>query len=302
MNRWLTLFLLAATVAVAALFCLVVIDEREQAYRTLLNQAEPQQLGITWNQPNLVEPGVYLAIPGLHQLHRYDRRNQLFESTPRPLNTVDRTLLETDYYVIWRIIDPRLFYEANGDEKAALARIDEITYGEVRETLNRHSLSELLSSARDGVQKEITDASDQKLAPLGIRIVDVRLAATLYPEGNLAKVYERMRTERARFAMKFRAEGEQQARALRSKADGDSQVILAEAEREALRMRGEGDAEAARIYAESYSGDPEFYAFVRSLEAYRKSLDAQTTLILSRSSSFLKYLFDMGGAAAKKEP
>jgi len=301
MSRFVTLLLLAATLAVVALFCVVVIDEREQAYRTLLNQAAPERFGITWNQPNLVEPGVYLAIPGLHELHRYDRRNQLFESTPRPLNTVDRTLLETDYYVIWRIVDPRVFYESNGDERAALARIDEITYGEVRETLNRHSLSELLSSARDGVQKEITDASDAKLSPLGIRIVDVRLAATLYPEGNLAKVYERMRTERARFAMKFRAEGEQQARALRSKADGDSQVILAEAEREALSLRGEGDAEAARIYAEAYSGDPEFYAFVRSLEAYRKSLDAQTTLVLSHSSGFLKYLFDMGGSG-KKEP
>ena len=101
---------------------------------------------------------MYLAIPGLHELHRYDRRNQLFDSTPRPLNTVDRTLLETDYYVIWRIVDPRLFYESNGDEKAALARIDEITYGEVRETLNRHSLAELVSPrARVDVQKEITE-------------------------------------------------------------------------------------------------------------------------------------------------
>jgi len=97
--------------------------------------------------------------------------------------------------------------------------------------------------------------------------------------------------------LNFRAEGEQQARALRSKADSDSQVILAEAERESLRLRGAGDAEAARIYAEAYSGDAEFFAFVRSLEAYRKSLDSQTTMVLSTRSGFLRYLLDMNGGA-----
>ncbi|HTO53522.1 MAG TPA: protease modulator HflC [Myxococcota bacterium] len=295
MSRWITGLLLVAALVVFALFCVTIIDEREQAFRTLLNKAEPEVLGITLNHPNLVEPGWYIVIPGLHELTRYDRRNILFHSTKRSLNTVERTLVDVDYYVIWRIADPRQFYESNRREDAAVQRIDELTYSEVRETVNKHSLADLLSGSRAEVGKEITAASEAKLAPLGVHVVDVRLGATLYPDENLPRVYERMRTERARFALKFRAEGEQQARALRSKADGESQVILAQAERESLGLRGQGDAEAAAVYSEAYSSDPEFYAFFRSLEAYRKSLDAQTTVVLSPRSGFLKYLFDMNG-------
>lgn len=297
MSRWVAGLLLVVAVAVFALFCVRILDEREQAFRTVLNVAEPKLLGVTLNRPNLTEPGWYVVIPGVHQLELYPRQNMLFHSAKRSLNTVERTLVDADYYVVWRVADPRRFYESNRREETAVQRIDELTYSEVRETVNKHRLADLLSSARDDVQREISAASDAKLAPLGIHVVDVRLGATLYPEENLSRVYERMRTERARFALKFRAEGEQQARGLRSKADGESQVILAEAQRESLRLHGEGDAEAARIYSEAYSGDPEFYAFVRSLEAYRKSLDAQTTLVLSPRSGFLRYLFDMSGAA-----
>ncbi|HTO71697.1 MAG TPA: protease modulator HflC [Myxococcota bacterium] len=300
MNRWVAGVLLVAAGVVFTLFCVTIIDEREQGFRTLLNQAEPKLFGVALNQPNLVEPGWYVVIPGLHELVRYDRRNILFHSAKRSLNTVERTLVDADYYVVWRIADPQRFFEANRREDAAVQRIDELTYSEVRETVNKHSLADLLSPARDGVQKEITASSEAKLAPLGIHVVDVRLGATLYPEENLPRVYDRMRTERERFALKFRAEGEQQARALRSKADGDSQVILAEAERQSLQLRGEGDAQAAHIYADAYSGDAEFFAFVRSLQAYRKALDSQTTVVLSTRSGFLKYLLDMNGGKPEK--
>jgi membrane protease subunit HflC len=297
MSRWVAGVALAAALAAFVFFCVTIIDEREQAFRTLLNQAEPKLLGLTLNRPNLTEPGWYVVIPGVHELTLYDRRNLHFHSAKRSLNTVERTLVDVDYYIVWRISDPRAFYESYKREDAALQRIDEVTYSEVRETVNKHSLADLLSSARGDVQKEITAAADAKLRERGVQIVDVRLGATLYPEENLPRVYERMRTERARFALKFRAEGEQQARALRSKADGESQVILAQAERESLELRGTGDAEAAKIYSEAYSGDPEFYAFFRSLEAYRKSLDSQTTVVMSPRSGFLKYLFDMNGTS-----
>jgi modulator of FtsH protease HflC len=295
MSRWVAGAVLAAALAAFVFFCVTIIDEREQAFRTLLNQAEPKVLGLSLNSPNLTEPGWYVVIPGLHQLTLYDRRNLHFHSAKRSLNTVERTLVDVDYYIVWRIADPRAFYESYKREDAALQRIDEVTYSEVRETVNKHSLADLLSPARADVQKEITTSADAKLRERGVQVVDVRLGATLYPEENLPRVYERMRTERARFALKFRAEGEQQARGLRSKADGESQVILAEAERQSLELRGTGDAEAAKIYSEAYSGDPEFYAFFRSLEAYRKSLDAQTTVVMSPRSGFLKYLFDMNG-------
>jgi modulator of FtsH protease HflC len=300
MNRWVAAVLLAAAVVVFTLFCVTIIDEREQGFRTLLNQPEPKLLGLSLNTPNLTEPGWYVVIPGLHELVRYDRRNILFHSSKRSLNTVERTLVDADYYVVWRVANPQLFFQTNKREDNAVQRLDELTYSEVRETVNKHTLADLLSPAREDVQKEITAASDRKLAPQGIHVVDVRLGATLYPEENLARVYDRMRTERERFALKFRAEGEQQARGLRSKADGESQVILAEAQRQSLELRGEGDAEAARIYGEAYAGDAEFFAFVRSLEAYRKSLDSQTTVVFSTRAGFLKYLLDMNGGKPEK--
>lgn len=292
MSRWVSLLLVVLTLAVASLFCVVILDEREQAFRTLLNEPDPRILGVSLNRANLTEPGWYFRVPFLHEFYRYDRRNLHYHSAPHSLNTVDRTLVDVDYYVIWRIANPQRFFESNRGEAAALQRIDELTYSELRETVNQHTLPDLLSDRRGEVEREITASAAKALEPLGVEVVDVRIGSTLYPVANVGRVYERMRTERSRFALKFRAEGEQQARGIRSKADGDSQVILAEAERESLRLRGEGDAEAARTYADVYGADPEFYSFVRSLEAYRKSLDPATTLVLSPKSSFLKYLFD----------
>ena len=300
MSRWLPVLLIVLTLAVASLFCVVILDEREQAFRTLLNEPEPSVFGISLNQANLVEPGWYLRVPFLHEFYRYERRNLHFHSTPHSLNTVDRTLVDVDYYVIWRIANPQRFFESNRGEAAALQRIDELSYSEVREAVNKHTLRDLLSERREEVQREIVAGAAAALEPLGVVVVDVRIGGAIYPTANLDRVYERMRTERRRYAMKFRAEGEQQARGIRSQAEAESQVILAGAERESLRLRGEGDAEAARIYADAYGGDPEFYAFVRSLEAYRKSLDRETTLVLSRGSSFLKYLFDPRPQTAAK--
>ena len=300
MSRWITALLIVLTLALTSLFCVVTLDEREQAFRTLLNEPEPQVFGLALNRPNLVEPGWYFRVPFLHEFYRYDRRNLHFHSTPHSLNTVDRTLVDLDYYVLWRIANPQRFFESNRGEAAALQRIDELTYSEVRETVNQHTLGDLLSDRRDGVEREITRSAATALEPLGIAVVDVRIGGTLYPEANVGRVYERMRTERSRFALKFRAEGEQQARGIRSSAEAESQVILAGAERESLGLRGEGDAAAARTYAEVYNADPEFYGFVRSLEAYRKSLDAETTIVLSPRSSFLKYLFDPHAPAPAK--
>ncbi len=300
MSRFVSLLLVVLTVAVVSLFCVVILDEREQAFRTLLNEPEPRVFGFSLNRPNLTEPGWYVRVPFLHELYRYDRRNLHYHSAPHSLNTIDRTLVDLDYYVIWRIANPQRFFESNRGEAAALQRIDELTYSEVRETVNQHSLRDLLSDRRGAVEREITTGAASALEPLGVAVVDVRIGGTLYPAANVGRVYERMKTERSRFALKFRAEGEQQALGIRSKADSDSQVILAEAERESLRLRGEGDAEAARTYAEVYGEDPEFFSFVRSLEAYRKSLDPGTTLVLSPRSSFLKYLFDPARPAQPK--
>ncbi len=289
--------LLLATLGVVGSFGVVVLDERQQAFRTLLNDPEPELFGYSLNVPVLVEPDWYFRIPGLHQLYVYDRRLLRYEANPRNLYTSEKLLLEVDYYAMWRIADPRLFFESVRTQREALGRLDTITYSELRTTLAQHTLADLLSTKRPAITRAITANSAAKLAPLGIELVDLKLRRTDYPQANLDRIFQRMRTERERFAKKFRAEGEEQARTIRAKADRESQVVRAEATGEAAVLRGEGDAEAADIYAQAYGKDPEFYAFVRSLEAYEKALDEETTLILSPKLPVLRYLFAGGPRA-----
>jgi membrane protease subunit HflC len=285
---------LAVAVGVFASFCVFVIDERQLGFRTLLGMPEPEPLpGVGLNQPLLLEPGLYLRIPGLHRIETFEKRRQRFDSPRHEPQTAQGELIRLDYYVIWRIADPRRFFEAfRGSDAAALNQIDNTSYGELRTALGRYSLSDLLSEQRTALLRGVRESSGAKLAAQGIEVLDLQIRNLDYPDANLEQIYRRMRSERERYALRARAEGQEQALAIRSGADQQVRVLLAEAEREALRLRGEGDAEASRIYAEAYARDPEFYAFVRSLEAYRKTIDERTTLILSRDVPFLRYLFE----------
>ncbi len=297
MSRLIVMLLLLATLGVVGSFGVVVLDEGEQAFRTLLNDPEPKLFDYSLNTAVLDKPGWYFRIPGLHQLYVYDRRLLRYEANPRNLYTSEKLLLEVDYYAMWRVADPRLFFESVRTQREALGRLDTITYSELRTTLAQHTLADLLSTRRPAITQAITANSAAKLSPLGIELVDLKLRRTDYPQANLDRIFQRMRTERERFAKKFRAEGEEQARTIRAKADRESQVVRAEARGEAAVLRGEGDAEAADIYAQAYGKDPEFYAFTRSLEAYEKALDEETTLILSPKLPFLRYLFSGGPRA-----
>ena len=297
MSRRILALLLLLTLGVVASFCVVIIDERQQGFRTLLNNPEPELYGYSLNRAVLTEPGWYFRIPGLHQLYIYDRRLQRYEANPRELYLSEKLLLEVDYYAIWRVADPRLFFESVRTLPEAARRLDTITYSQLRKTLAQHTLAELLSEGRSAITQAIAQNSAAKLSPLGIELVDLKLRQTDYPPANLERVFQRMRTERERFAKKFRAEGDEAARTIRANADRESQVLRAEARREAEILRGEGDAAAAEIYAKAYKKDPEFYAFMRSLEAYEKALDDETTLILSPKLPFLRYLFSGGEEA-----
>ena len=290
--------LLLVAAGVFAAFCVGILDQREIAFRTLLNEADFEIGGVRLNEPILDEPGLYLRIPVIHQVEVYDGRLLRFDARPQNAYTSGQDLVLLDYYAMWRIEDPRLFYEAfrQGGIEAARSRIDNTTYGKLRNELARHALSDLLSDRREEIVAKIARDSAEELTRQGqgIRIVDLQIRGLAYPEQNLDAVHRRMRSERERFALRARAEGEEQARRIRSEADEQVRITLAEAERDAERLRGEGDAEATAIYAAAYGRDPEFYAFTRSLEAYRKALDEQTTLVLSPEVPFLRYLFEMG--------
>ena len=294
MNRALLGVLLAALLAVVASFGIIVLDEREQAFRTAFGDPDFTWLGLFENRSVLDEPGIYLNIPGIHSLYLFDRRRMDYDAKSFDVQTSENQLISVDYYTIWRIEDPRSLFEAFITTEGALQRLDAAARSNVREIINQHTLLDLLDAKRESMTREMVKQSNSELQPDGIEIVDLRIRRIDYPDENLTQIYNRMRTERQRFALKFRAEGEEQARTIRSRAERDAEVIAAKAGREATRLRGQGDAEAMRIYAEAYSQDVEFYEFSRSLEAYKKALNDQTTLILSKDAPFLKYLFDNG--------
>ena len=236
------------------------------------------------------EPGLYVKIPFVQQVLWFDRRLLDYDAAPKEILTRDKQQLVVDNYSRWRIVDPLQFYRTVRDEQGAQSRLDDIVYSNVRETLGRHTLQEIVSAKRDELMAEVTQRSDQMARDYGIEIVDVRIKRADLPEKNELNVFNRMRTERERLAKKFRAEGDEEARKIRSESDKQVQILLADARQQADVVRGEGDAQATKIYADAYTRDPEFYAFVRTLEAYRRTLGPDTTLVLSPHGVFFRFL------------
>jgi len=242
----------------------------------------------------VTQPGVSLAIPFLDVIRTYPSGWLYNNTDAQGIQTQDGEQLVIDNYTVWRIEDPREFMRAFAGVQAAEPRIDRVVRDAVREVIGRHTLTEVLKDQRAAIMEAITANARRALADYGIAINDVRINRSELPSGTEESVYARMKTERERLAKKNRAEGDERARRIRAEADRDARVIVANARRDAEIQRGAGDAEAARIYGEAYSGDADFYAFVRSLEAYRKAIDSKTTLVLSPDTEFFKFLEGQG--------
>ena len=246
------------------------------------------------------EPGLYFKLPFVQNVLYFDRRILEYDATPKELLTKDKQQLVVDNFSRWRILDPLQFYRTVRDEAGAQSRLDDIIYSNVRENLGRHTLHEILNEKRAVLMAQVTKKSDEQAREYGIEIIDVRIKRADLPEKNELNVFNRMRTERERQAKKFRAEGDEEARKVRSEADKQVQILTAEARRQSEITRGEGDALAAKIFSDAYGRDEEFYRLVRTLEAYRKSIDEGTTLVLSPESEFFRYLNGLGTPAPTK--
>ena len=236
--------------------------------------------GVSWRPP----------IPVITKVLTFDARLLYLNAASSKIQTRDQERIVLDNYVIWRIADPLAYYKSfKGENGAAEARIADVVSADVREVVGKHTLAELLASDRLAIMKAITDQSAAALKERGIVIEDVRINRTELPEATIQNVYARMRTERERLARKYRAEGDEEGRRIRAEADRQAAVIVAEAQRDAELARGEGDAKAALIFAAAYGKAPRFYAFWRSLEAYRVSLAEGTTLVLSPGHGFFEF-------------
>lgn len=257
----------------------------------VITREDEQKLILRWRAVRKVtEPGLYYRIPVLDKVETYDRRSLYLSTEARAIQMRDGEQLNVDNYIIWRIADPVAFRRAFPDGMSgAEQRIDRALRDDVREVIGRHTLTEVLKDRRDEIMQEITRQTREALADKGIEVTDVRINRTELPTANEASVFARMTAERQRLAKRNRAEGEEKARRIRAEADREARVIVAEARRDAEIARGEGDAEATRIYAEAYGTDPEFYAFMRSLEAYEKTIGEHTTLVLSPKAEFFRF-------------
>jgi len=236
------------------------------------------------------DPGLYFKTPFVQNVVYFEKRLLEYDASPKELITQDKQQLRVDNFSRWRIVDPLKFYQTVFTESQAQSRLDDIIYSNLREAIGRVKLNDVVSGDREKIMQEVTQTSNRKAAGYGVEVVDVRIKRADLPAKNEQNVFGRMRTERERQAKKFRAEGEEQARKIRSQAEKDREVILAEARRQAEVTRGEADATATATYAAAHGRDPDFYAFFRSMEAYQKVLSQKTTVVLTPSSEFLRYM------------
>ncbi|MEJ1096626.1 MULTISPECIES: protease modulator HflC [unclassified Pseudoxanthomonas] len=241
-----------------------------------------------------IKPGLHFKWPLVETARVFDRRFQVLETPPERYLTSERKDVSIDFFAIGYISDSRAFYRAtSGDEKIAGDRLAPIITDSLRNEINARTLTQLVSGDRNEVIAQQLKSINEGAATLGMHITDIRLKQIDLPTDSqvITDVYNRMSAQRKQVASRLRAEGEEQARTIRAEADRDQTVLVAEAERDAQRLRGEGDATAARVYAEAANRDPAFYAFQRSLEAYRNSFaDGNGVIVLDRDDPFLQYL------------
>ncbi|HXC61735.1 MAG TPA: protease modulator HflC [Nitrospiria bacterium] len=238
----------------------------------------------------VIEPGLQFKIPFIQNVIHFDKRLLDYDTTSQDVITQDKKTLLLDNFAKWRIKDPLKVYEAFQTQQAALGRLDDIIYSELRVELGRHDLVEIVSTARSKIMETVTARANVKAAVYGIELDDVRIKRADLPEQNEKAVFTRMEAEREREAKRYRSEGAEEAQKIRSEAEKEREIILAEAYKISQTTMGEGDAKAFRIYAQAYQKDVEFFEFMRTMEAYKKALDKETTLVLSPDSEFLKYL------------
>ncbi len=236
------------------------------------------------------QPGLQIKLPWQSVL-KYDRRLLVYEAAPGKVNTSDETFLDIGSYAQFRITDPLQFYQTVGSVDAVSTRLGSIIGASFNSNIGKEKLQVVVSDQRANIMRRIRDEVEAQAKSFGIDVVDVRIRYADYSAGNIQKRYDLMNAEFSRQATQFRAEGKRQADRIKAEADARRTEILADAQKQAQTLRGEGDAESVRIYADAYSRDKNFFAFYRSLQAYRESLSGDnTTFVLAPDSDFFKYL------------
>ncbi len=265
-----------------------VVDEREYALKFRFGEIVASDY----------EPGLHFKVPIVNNIRKFPRQVLTLNNPPEEIITAEKKSVFVDFFVKWRIREPRMYYTSTGgNEIIATSRLLEIIKAAIRNEFAKRTVQEVVSLQRSELMQDMMLAAEDTANELGIQLVDVRVKRIEFSEDVAEAVFRRMRQERVRVATELRAEGAEEAEQLRAEADKQRTVIIAEANREAQKTRGEGDARSAEIYASAYERDPEFYAFYRSIEAYRTSMGlGGDLLVLDPDGDFFRYLNNAGGA------
>lgn len=269
----------AAVLLVLASQSLYIVQQPEQAI--VLQFGNPVRL--------IQEPGLKIKMPFIQNVVFYDRRLLNLEPPAQEVVLKDKKRLDVDTFSRYRIVEPLTFYKTVRNEYQAHNRLQEIVNSSARNVLATFTLKELLSEKRTEIMKQISDAVKADAAQLGVEVADVRIRRADLPVQVSQAINDRMKTERIREAKGYRADGEKTAQEIRATADKQATITVATAEKEAQQIKGEGDKKATEIWNKATGVDPEFYAFYRSLEAYRKSFDEETSLVLAPEGEFFSY-------------
>lgn len=287
-----------------------IVDETEQVVIT--------QFGKVVGDP-ITASGLKFKLPFLQKANVFAKNLLTWNGIPGQVPTQDKTYIYVDSFARWKIVDPVKFIQTVNNEMSAIDRLNGIIDPAVRNLITSHPLVESVRNTdrsmdtfeydvdenvkrvqykinlgRDEITRLIVEQASEKLKEFGIELVDVKIKRINYIDNVRQAVYERMIAERKQIAEKYRAEGEGEASNIRGEKEKELQVIKSQAYRDSQKIKGDADGEAARIYSTAYGADPEFYAFVKSLEVYKESLKKDTTLILSTNSDFMKYLKGIG--------
>ncbi len=238
----------------------------------------------------VTKPGLYFKIPFVQEVRYFTKMLLVLDAPPADIITKDKKTMLIDNYTMWRIQDPLLFLQTLRTQPAGESRLDDIVKSELRVELGTHALIDVVTKTREEIMEKVTAEANLKAVQYGIEVLDVRIKRADLPGDNAQKVFGRMRSERERIAKKYRSEGAEEATKIRAETDKQKVILVAQAYKKEQEIRGNGDARATKIYADAYNRDREFYAFMRSMEAYKNSLKTGTTVILSEKSDFLKYL------------
>lgn len=264
------------------------VNEREMAIKLQLGQVVKSDY----------DPGLHFKLPVVQNVRKFPRRILTISDRPERVFTAENEAVQVDFFVKWRIVDPVRFYTSTGGSlSVANGRLSEIIKNAVVTEFGKRTVSEAISAERQELMRDMLSLAAATADDLGVLLVDFRVKQVEFMDEVRNSVYQQMAAERARIATDRRFTGRAEAEKRRAAADREVTVILANAYRDSQKIRGEGDAKAAEIYASAYNKDPEFYAFYRSIDAYRKSVGKNgDVLVLDPNNEFFRYLNQSDGS------